>query len=922
MNVINRFLLRVVRGLCSRIATLYPRAGDCSARDAAVFLDDAVGDAWDERRWRGLAGVVAIAVADLVRVHLGSASLPLSAKHERRVARAGDALVTTTDLQYSRAPLMDRMLSDLRYSIRTLRRTPAFSAVAVVTLALGIGATTAVYAVADGVLLRPFAYPHMDRLVLLHEINSTGQIMSISWPNFEDWRAQNEAFEEIGIYRGAAVSLVGGETPERLNGSLVSASVFASMGIAPLAGRAFNEQDDAPGAARVAIISERLWRNRFGARDDIVGLPVTLNSQPFTIAGVMPAGMRFPSRLTDVWLPLGLYVDTFPRERGAHPGLMGVARLKPGVDVEGARASMLAVATRLSEQYPVSNRGNSIAVNAYYEAIVRDIRPVLGMLLGAVGLLLLIACSNLTSLMLARAESRHRELAVRSALGASRVRLVRQVLMESTILAGVGGLVGIGLAVLGVRAFVESQPSTVPRVDLLGVDWRVLTFALAISMLTVVLFGLLPALRASRPDLQFALRATRSGTTRRSVHLRRLLVGGQIAVAAVLLVGAGLFAKSLAKLTSIELGFDPARVLTMRLSLPDARYTTPDAWIGFHRALLDRLSGTPGADVIAINSAVPLEGGGSESGVMKEGDPPPAPGRPLAACLFQTTGGDYFKAMGIQLMSGRVFDARDHSRSQPVAVVDESLAATLFGKESPVGRRVAFEFRGHDPATMQPIWREVIGVVRHVKHYGIIGEPPFGQLYTPFEQLPFWMLNRRPAMALLVRTAADPDAMVATIRRGVAAIDPTIPVYGVQAMRTLVSQATEQPRLSAMLVSTFAGVALLLAAVGVYGVLAYVVSQRTREIGVRVALGARGRDIVTQIVSQGLLLTAIGLAVGLAAAAALASVVGTLLYDVSPRDVATFVWTAAVLAGVATIASVIPARRASSVDPLVALRSE
>jgi predicted permease len=649
---------------------------------------------------------------------------------------------------------------------------------------------------------------------------------------------------------------------------------------------------------------------------------VTLNSQPFTIAGVMPAGMRFPGRTTDVWLPLGLFVDTFPKARGAHPGLYGFGRLRDGVDVERARAGMAAIAKRLSDQYPDSNRNNGIVVTPYYEQIVENIRPVLRMLLGAVAMLLLIACSNLASLMLARSESRHRELAVRAALGANRMRLVSQTLVESALLAGIGGTLGVGLATLAVRAFVRSQPSTVPRIDLLGIDWRVLTFAVLISLLTVVLFGLIPALRGSRPDLQLALRTSRGGASLRSVRLRRFLVGAQIAVATVLLVGAGLFARTLEKLTSIELGFDPARVVAMRLTLPDAKYQTPEAWIDFHRALLDELAGLPGSEAIAINSAIPLEGGAAESPVIKEGDPPPSRDRDTATCLFQVSGGDYFRAMGIPILRGREFDGRDAGSAAPVAIVDEALASHLFGSDSAVGRRIAFEFKGHDHGDVQPIWREVVGVVRHVKHYGLTVEPTKNQIYVPVTQLPLWMETRRPPMAILVRTAADPDAMVSTIRRAVAGIDSGIPVYGVQTMAGYVAQATEQQRLSAILVSAFAGLALVLATVGVYGVLAYVVSQRTREIGVRVALGARRGDIVRQIVSQGAILTAAGLVIGLLAAFALGSVVRTLLYEVSPRDLATFAGSAIVLAIVATAASLIPARRASGVDPLVALRSE
>ena len=816
---------------------------------------------------------------------------------------------------------MDRFMSDVRYSIRVLSRAPAFAIVAVLTLALGIGATTAVFAVVDGVLLRPFPYPYMNRLMMLTEIAGGGQTMSVAWPNYQDWRAQNDVFEELGLFRNMPVALVGGEAPERLNGSLVSSSIFASIGIAPIAGRTFNQTDDVPGGPRVAVISERLWRTRFGARGDIIGMAVTFNSQPFTIAGVMPATMRFPGRTTDVWLPLGLFVDTFPTARGAHPGLYGFGRLKTGIDVERGRAGMIAIAKRLSTEYPESNRNNSVAVTPYYELIVQNIRPVLQMLLGAVAMLLLIACSNLASLMLARAENRQRELALRAALGASRMRLIRQVLVESALLAGIGGLFGVGLAYAAVRAFVRSQPTTVPRIDLLGVDWRVLTFAVLVSAITVVLFGLLPAVRASRPDLQQVLRTLRGGG-RRSVRLRRVLVGGQIAVATVLLVGAGLFARSLGRLMAIELGFDPGRVVSMRLTLPDAKYSTRDAWIGFHQTLLDRLAALPGADAIALNSAVPLEGGGSESPVIKEGDPPPSSDRPAAKCLFQATSGEYFKAMGISLLQGRVFGAGDTGSGPPVMIIDETLAKQLFGTDSAIGRRVAFEFKGHGPGHSEPIWREVVGVVRHVTHYGLTTEPTSFQVYAPLAQLPVWMEIRRPAMALIVRTEAEADAMVSTIRKAVVEIDPSVPVYGVQTMEAYVSQATEQQRLTAMLVSAFAGLALLLAGVGVYGVLAYVVLQRTREIGVRVALGARRGDILRHVVSQGLILTVGGLVIGLAGAAVLANFVRALLYGVSPRDVTTFATTAVVLGVIAIVASLIPARRASTVDPLTALRAE
>jgi putative ABC transport system permease protein len=819
---------------------------------------------------------------------------------------------------------MDRLSSDLRYAVRVLLRTPMFTTVAIVTLAVGIGAATAVYAVVDGVLLRPFTYPHMDRLAILTERGPNGQGMSVAWPTFVDWRAQNDVFDELGVYRGATVTLTGGQEPERLNGSLVSSSVFSSMGIQPLAGRVFGAADDEVGAARTAVISERLWRGRFGAREDLVGQSVTLNAEPFTIIGVMPAGMRFPSRLTDVWLPLGLFVNTFPASRGAHPGLTAVGRLKPGVTFERAQLGMDVVAKRIGEQYPDTNRQLTVNVASYYELIVQNIRPTLYLLLGAVTLLVVMACTNLAGLMLARAEGRHREFAVRAALGAARSRLVRQVLVEAMLVSAAGGVVGVALAHTIVQAFIAMRPTTIPRIDLLAVDWRVALFAVGLSVLTAVFVGLLPAFRAASPDLQRHLRDVRSSGSRRAVRLRRVLVVGQVAVAAVLLVGAGLLGKSLARLTSIELGFSPSQLLTMRLAIPNAAYPTPEAWISFHREIADRVSALPGVEAAGLNSALPLEGGGSESPVIKEGDPLPSPGKVDTMCLFQANGGEYFRAMGIELKRGRYFDARDMTGA-PVAVVDETLATRLFGSENPVGHRIAFEFEGadsHAGGPMQPRWREVVGVVSHVKHYGLTGEPPFVQIYAPFTQLPIWFRDRRPTMALVVRTAGDPTSMIAAVRRTVSAVDARVPVFGVQPMTDYLGQQTEQPRLSALLMTGFGGLAALVAAVGLYGVLAYLVSQRTREIGVRLALGARRSDIVRQVVRSGLGLALVGLVVGLGASIAAMRYITTLLYEVSPTDTATFVGVGAGLTVTALLASVLPARRASRVDPLAALKAD
>jgi putative ABC transport system permease protein len=896
------------------VAWMHPRRAAVDQRELSAFIASALTDAWTAGRTRTVAALLMDLSRDLARAWIGRSALPITA---RRIATSAHAS--------RRSSPMDRLASDLRYAVRVLLRTPLFTTVAIVVLAIGIGTSTAVYAVVDGVLLRPYSYPDMGRIAILQERGGNGQTMSVAWPTYLDWRAQNDVFEELGVYRAATVTLTGGQEPERLTGSFLSSSVFASMGIPPIAGRVFGEAEDQVGTPRVAVISERLWRNRFGAREDIVGHGVTLNAEPFTIVGVMPMGMRFPSRMTDVWIPLGLFVSGFPASRGAHPGLTAVGRVKTGVTFDRARAGMDTVARRLGEQYPDTNKNLTVIVSSYYEQIVQNIRPTLYLLLGAVSLLLVMACTNLASLMLARAEGRHREFAVRAALGAARTRLVRQVLVEASLLAVVGGAAGVALAHALVQSFIAMRPTTIPRIDLLAVDWRVALFAVGLSAFTAIVVGLLPAIRAAAPDLQRHLRDVRSSGSRRAVNLRRVLVVGQVAVAAVLLVGAGLLGKSLARLSAIDLGFSPSQLLTMRLALPNAAYPTPDTWISFHRDVVDRLTALAGVDAVGVNSALPLEGGGAESPVIKEGDPPPAPGRVETMCLFQSTGGEYFRAMGIDLKRGRFFETRDMT-GPPVAILDDTAAAKLFGAENPVGRRVAFEFEGaegsHTAGPMVPKWREVVGVVGTVKHYALLGGPPYVQIYAPYTQLPIWFRDRRPAMAVVLRTTGDPDSMIASVRRTVASVDPRVPVYGVQPMTEYLGQQTEQPRLSALLMTGFGALAGLVAIIGLYGVLAYIVSQRTREIGVRLALGARRTDIVRQVVRSGLGLAVMGLVVGLGAAIGAMRWLTALLYQVSPTDGATFTWVAAGLLVTALVASLLPARRASRVDPLVALRSD
>jgi predicted permease len=913
--------VRLAQGIAQTLAAVYPpmpraptrsRQAAESDRDIRVFIDDALVDAWRAARWFGLARALGTLAGDVVSTRWRGMGLRITATAESRPA---------IPISATRRGVIETILHDVQQSVRRLAHTPGFTSIALVTLALGIGLTTAVYAVVDQSILRPFSYPDIDRMVVMNERFETQQ-MSVSWPNFLDWKAQNTALEEIGVYRNAAVNLTGHDRPERLSGCVVSASVFDSTGIAPLVGRVFSDADDRPGADRLTVISERLWRTHFDANADVLGQTVTLNGQAYAIVGVMPAAMRFPSRLTDVWLSLGPVVPTFPTARDNHPSLVAIGRLKPGVSLEAARTAMEVIARRLGMAYPETNGRTHVVVNAYRELIVQDIRPAFRLLLGAVGLVLLIACANLASLMLARADSRQRELAVRAALGASRWRLVQHLLTEAVVLAVGGGAAGVLIAYWSVRTFVATRPTTIPRIDLIGVDWRVLLFALAVSALTGVLFGCVPALRGSFIELQRALRSGRDGSVAGAQRLRRVLVVAEVAIAFVLLVGAGLFGRSLRALLSVDLGFEPSHLVTMQLALPTASYSSVDAWLGFHRTLVDRMADTPGFDAIGLTSNLPLSGNSAESSLVREGDPMPTAEHPPAECSYTVVSPDYFRAMGIPIVRGRGFGAHDTPGAAPVIIVDDILAEKLFRDRDPIGRRISFEARGDSPANYVPIWREIVGVVHHVREYGLAGEPPYLQVFTPVEQLPLWMQDRRPELSLVVRTRAGADGVVADVRRVVQSIDSTIPVYGVQSMRAAIDDASEQPRLSLMLVGAFAGLALVLAVVGVYGVLSYSVAQRTREIGVRLALGARRQQIGSLVARQAATLVIAGLAIGGAGAIGLSHFLQSMLFEVSPADPVTLVGMAGVLAVAAAVAVAIPARRASGVDPLVALRME
>jgi predicted permease len=817
--------------------------------------------------------------------------------------------------------LIEDLIQDVRHGARVLRKNLGFTVVAVFTLGLGIGANTAIFSVVNAVMLRPLPYPDADRLVLLNETaENRGRLdmMSVSWQDYLDWRQQARSFQYLGIFRSQNLTLTGFDQAERLNGAMASSDIFNALGIQPLMGRTFVAEEDKAGAEPVAILSERLWRNRFSASRDVINRTVTLDDMNYTVIGVMPTSIRFPSPLTDIWLPLGLYVTGMPSSRDNHPGLTAAALLKPNVSMQQANSEMETIAKRIGNQFPDTNSSVRVRITTLYMNVVGNIRSSLLVLLAAVLFVLLIACVNLANMTLARGEGRLRELAVRSALGASRGRLVRQLLVESLLLALTGASLGIVGAWMALRVLVASQLSSLPRIDLIGIDLPVLAFTLLVTLLVAVLFGLWPALRISSPKAQASIKQATPVLSPRA-GLRPFLVVAEVGLAMVLLVGATLMIRTFSSLTNVALGFRPEHVVTMRLSLPSRNYSTVQ-WVAFYRNLLARVAALPGVQAAGVSSLTPLAGGGSESGVFME----PLPKDPKdhgPGCTFGAVSGGYFDAMGIQLVRGRTFTEHDSAESEPVIVVDEAAVRAFWPDEDPIGRRVAFEFRGQNVADPQPIWRKVVGVVRTVRHYDLTSPNSRLQVYVPYAQPPFWFATL-PAMTLMVRAGTSPETLVNAVRHEVAALDPALPVFSVRTMTEYVDGVLEQPRMSMALMVSFGGLALLMAVGGIYGVLSYSVSQRTREIGIRMALGASRGQILGFIMRQGVILSLAGVALGVMAALASMRLMRSLLYGVSVTDAATYLLVPAVLLTVALAATFIPARRATRIDPLNALRHE
>jgi putative ABC transport system permease protein len=814
---------------------------------------------------------------------------------------------------------MQSFLQDARYGARMLFKNPGFTITAILTLALGIGANTAIFSVVNAVLLRPLPYVEPQRLVSIYETNKQKAELrsAFSYPDFFDLRSQNSSFEQIASYYESSVTLSGIETPLNLQAIVTSADLFTVLKANPLLGRGFTADEEKPGGTFAAVISYTLWQKQFGADPNIIGRSLKLNDRLYNIIGVMPAGFQYPIAAdpADLWITLAVDAIRTPDDapvtenRGSHH-FQVIGRLKPGVPIEQANADVETIAAKLEQQYPKENTYRGMKVYPFHEDLVSDYGSALWIILGAVGCVLLIACANVANLLLARATVRHREIAIRAALGASRWQIIRQLLTESILLSFGGGVLGLLLAWWGTEALIHLIPDDLPRLSEINLDWWVLGFTFAISFITGILFGLAPALQAAKIELTEAMKeSARTGVSRHRARLRNILVIAEVAIAIVLLVGAGLLLQSYSKLQKVNLGFDPNNVVTASVELPDARYPKPEQIAQFYQQLLERVQATPGVTNASAIMPQPLSGNVFRTSVEFEGRTYPQGETPRT--MFRANLLNYFDTMKVQMVSGRDFTKQDTDKSQLVCVVNEAFVKAYFPDENPIGKRV----KPGISVTKETPWREIVGVVQNVKHLTL--QRDFDpELYVPHSQVPF------NSMGLVIRTDGDPKAMAKIIQSEVNALDKDVPVFNVKTMNQYLGSAIAQPRFNALLIGMFGLLALTLTAIGLYGVIAYSVAQRTQEIGIRMALGAQTTDVLKMVIRQGLILTCIGLAAGVAGAFYLTKLIATMLYNVSPTDRMTFIYAAAILLGVALIASFVPARRASRVNPVIALRDE
>jgi len=809
---------------------------------------------------------------------------------------------------------METILHDLRYGLRMMLRNPGFTLIALVTLTLGIGANTAIFSVVNTVLLRPLPYQDSNRLVVLWENQERVGQESPSLPDFVDWRERSQSFEQMAVARRDNVNLTGVGEPERLLVRQVTSDFFSTLGVIPQLGRTFSA-DEEQTKTPVVLLSNSLWSRRFGSDQNLIGKPVTLYDQSFTVVGVLPPSFQFYTP-ADVFVPLSFMPDRLKQAREEHGGMVAIARLKPGVTRQQAQSEMDGIAEALQEQYPKTNKDVRIAINSIYADMVGDVQPSLLVLLGAVAFVLLIACANVANLLLARAASRQKEIAIRTALGASRLRVVRQLLTESVALSLIGGALGILLAMWGAELLLAVIPNNVPWVTEIALDRNVFGFTLGASVITGIVFGLVPALHASSPDLNETLKEGGRGSTAGRQRARSVLVVAEVALALVLLIGAGLMLKTFSRLRQIDAGFNPKNLVSMMLSLSPVRYSDSPKSRAFFKQLEQRLTALPDIESAAFTTSVPLNGA-TVTSLLMDGETFTTYGDHRLT-VQSSVGVGFFQTMNMPILKGRSFTEQDTDKTPLVVVIDENMARELFPDKDPIGQHILI-----NEGTLR---FEVIGVVGHIKHLSWEADAQSKiryQMYSDYNQIPdefFAQVTR--TMSLVARAKSDPARLVPAIRRQVSDVDSDQPIYNVKLMNELISNSVSQQRFAMTLLVVFASLAILLAGVGIYGVTSYSVTQRSHEIGIRMALGARRGDVLNMVVTQGLKLVLLGVAIGLGGAFALTRVMAGLLFGVSATDALTFLVTSLALTGVAVAASLIPARRATKVDPMVALRYE
>ncbi|HKV62665.1 MAG TPA: ABC transporter permease [Candidatus Acidoferrum sp.] len=817
---------------------------------------------------------------------------------------------------------LDRLMQDLRFGARMLAKSPGFTAVAILTLALGIGANTALFSVVNGVLFNPLPYPDSEQLVTLHESKPNFEAGSISFPNFQDWRKQNTTFSMMGISRGYSFSLTGAGDPEQVQAQLVSTDFLPMLGVKPVLGRLFEEGEDDFGRPPIVIISAGFWSRKFGSAQDVIGKGLTLDGRGYTIVGVVPASFNLQVadfRAREFYVPIGQWTNSALHLRMAGLGIHGIGRLKPSVTIQQARADMARVTGHLAEAYPEADKGIGATLFPMKEQMVGDVRRLLLVLLAAVGFVLLIACVNVANLMMARSLGRDREFAVRAALGAGRGRIIRQLLTESLLLALAGGGLGLMLATWGTKIALQHLPSGLPRASEVGMDWKVLLFTAAIVLLCGILFGLVPALRISKPNLQDTLKEGGRGSGGGKQRAQGAFVVAEMAMALVLLIAAGLMIRSLNALWSVNPGFDSHNVLAFGVSLPTSmRDANPDAIRAALREVQSKVSAAPGVQAVSLSwAAVPLSSDDEELFWM-EGQPKPASESDMSWAISYVVQEDYLRVLGIPLKRGRFFTPQDHERSHHVIVIDDVFAQKFFGDHDPIGKRLNLTSLGGAA--------EIVGVVGHVKQWGLDSDDKQAlraELYSSYLQAPDEIMKLSSSgTGALVRIEGNKEAAAGAIRKALKEISNEHLMVSVQTMEEIISDTLAARRVSMIVLCVFAALALGLASMGIYGVISYLVAQRTREIGIRMALGARQGEVLRQVLGESMKMTLAGILIGFLASLGLTRLMANLLFGVSATDPLTFAGVGIVLAGVALAACLVPARRAMQVDPIVALRYE